>query len=238
MSSAISRALGANDLARAEALALHACVIGLVSGVLHMLLMLGLGPMLYALLGGREEVLSEAIQYGWVLFAGAPLVWLMNAQLSVVRGTGNMVLPARLVVVTSLVQIVVGAVLGLGLGPFPLLGLGGVACGTLAGYGLGALWLVKRLSSGRERLRLRFSDTPLRWPLFADILKVGAVACLSPTQAVVTMLICTALIAPFGTEVLAGYGIGQRRVSADSDLIWHRCGGGSHGRHGDRGGAH
>jgi len=210
VSSAISRALGANDLERAEALALHACVIGLIGGLVHMLFMLGAGPALYGLLGGRDDVLAEAIRYGWVLFAGAPLVWLMNAQLSIVRGTGNMVLPARLVVVTSLVQIAVGAVLGLGLGPFPLLGLGGVACGTLAGYGLGALWLVRRLTSGEERLRLRFSGSPLQWPLFADILKVGAVACLSPTTAIVTMGICTALIAPFGTQVLAGYGIGQR----------------------------
>jgi Na+-driven multidrug efflux pump len=80
----------------------------------------------------------------------------------------------------------------------------------LAGYGAGALWLVQRLTSGDERLRLRFTGTRLQWPLFADILKVGAVACLSPTQAIVTMLVCTALIAPFGTQVLAGYGIGQR----------------------------
>jgi putative MATE family efflux protein len=210
VSSAISRALGANDRDRAEALALHACVIGLIGGLSHMLVMLALGPALYSLLGGRDEVLTEAVGYGWVLFAGAPLVWLMNAQLSIVRGTGNMVLPARLSVVTSLVQIVVGATLGLGLGPFPLWGLGGVACGTLAGYGAGALWLVQRLTSGDERLRLRFTGTRLQWPLFADILKVGAVACLSPTQAIVTMLVCTALIAPFGTQVLAGYGIGQR----------------------------
>ncbi len=210
VSSAISRALGANDFGRAEALALHACVIGLVGGLLHMTLMLAFGPALYHLLGGRDQVLSEAVGYGWVLFAGAPLVWLMNAQLSVVRGTGNMVLPARLSVVTSLVQIVVGATLGLGLGPFPLWGLGGVACGTLAAYGIGAVWLVRRLTSGQERVRLRWSGTRLQWPLFADILKVGAVACLSPTQAIVTMLICTALIAPFGTQVLAGYGIGQR----------------------------
>ena len=34
-------------------------------------------------LGGPAEVLSEAIRYGWVLFAGAPCMWLMNAQLSV-----------------------------------------------------------------------------------------------------------------------------------------------------------
>ena len=210
VSSAISRALGAGDRSRAQALALHACVIGLVAGLLHMLLMLALGPVIYRLLGGRDAVLEEAIAYGWVLFAGAPLVWLMNAQLSVVRGTGNMMLPARVTLVTSLVQIAVGAALGLGLGPFPQWGLGGVACGTIAGYGLGAVWLVQRLASGRERLELKFSGVPLRWPLFADILKVGALACLSPTQAIVTMLICTAFIAPFGTQVLAGYGIGQR----------------------------
>lgn len=210
VSSAIARALGANDRDRAEALALHAAVIGLIGGLAHMLVMLVFGPALYQLLGGRDEVLAEAIRYGWVLFAGAPLVWLMNAQLSIVRGTGNMVLPARLTVLTSLVQIAVGAAFGLGPGPFPQWGLGGVACGTLAGYGVGALWLMRRFTTGRERLRLRVSGTRLQWPLFADILKVGAVACLSPTTAIVTMLICTALIAPFGTQVLAGYGIGQR----------------------------
>lgn len=210
VSSAISRALGAADRERAQALALHACAIGLIAGLLHMLLMIALGPSLYTLLGGRDTVLEEAIAYGWVLFAGAPLVWLMNAQLSVIRGTGNMMLPARVTLVTSLVQIAVGAAFGLGLGPFPQWGLAGVACGTMAGYGLGALWLVKRLTSGRERLTLKFSGIALRWPLFADILKVGALACLSPTQAIVTMLICTAFIAPFGTQVLAGYGIGQR----------------------------
>ena len=47
-------------------------------------------------------------------------------------------------------------------------------------------------------------------PLADGVTSVGAVACLSPTQAIITMLICTALIAPFGTQVLAGYGIGQR----------------------------
>ena len=40
VSSAIARALGANDRARAEALALHACVIGLLGGIAHMLVML------------------------------------------------------------------------------------------------------------------------------------------------------------------------------------------------------
>ena len=46
--------------------------------------------------------------------------------------------------------------------------------------------------------------------MFFDILKVGAVAAFSPLQAVLTVLILTKLVASFGTEALAGYGIGAR----------------------------
>jgi Na+-driven multidrug efflux pump len=43
-----------------------------------------------------------------------------------------------------------------------------------------------------------------------DILKVGAVYCLSPLQGVLTITIFTHMLARFGTEILAGYGIGAR----------------------------
>jgi Na+-driven multidrug efflux pump len=46
--------------------------------------------------------------------------------------------------------------------------------------------------------------------MFADILKVGALACLSPLQAVLAVLVFTGLVARLGPLPLAGYGIGQR----------------------------
>ena len=46
--------------------------------------------------------------------------------------------------------------------------------------------------------------------MFVDILKVGAIACLSPLQSVLSISIFTHLLANFGTEILAGYGIGAR----------------------------
>jgi Na+-driven multidrug efflux pump len=46
--------------------------------------------------------------------------------------------------------------------------------------------------------------------MFIDILKVGAIACLSPLQSVLTILIFTKIVAGFGTETLAGYGMGSR----------------------------
>ena len=46
--------------------------------------------------------------------------------------------------------------------------------------------------------------------MFFDILKVGAVSCFSPLQSVLTISIFTHMLASFGTEILAGYGIGAR----------------------------
>ena len=51
---------------------------------------------------------------------------------------------------------------------------------------------------------------PIRRELFRDILKVGAVACLSPLQSVTTMLLMAGFVAQLGVLPLAGFAIGQR----------------------------
>ena len=210
VSSAVSRAMGASDAERARILALHALVIGLIAGVVYALIFIFLGPVFYEWLGGRGAVLAEATQFSNVLFLGAVGIWVMNALTSVVRGTGNMRVPSILVLVSSLVQIVIGGALGLGIGPVPRLGLAGVAVGTIVAYGGGAAFLLWYLITGQGRLTMKLKGVKLQWPLFADILKVGALACLSPLQSVLAVLVVTGLVARMGIVPLAGYGIGQR----------------------------
>jgi putative MATE family efflux protein len=210
VSSAISRALGAADVDRAKTLALHALVIGVVVGCTYGLIFILFGPVFYALLGGRGEVLREAANFSNVLFFGAVGVWVMNALASVVRGTGNMRIPSLVILATSVLQIAVGGVFGLGLGPVPRLGMVGVAMGTLVAVASGSGFLLWYLSSGRGRIKMAVRGVPLQWPLFADILKVGALACLSPLQSVLAILVVTGLIARLGIIPLAGYSIGQR----------------------------
>jgi putative MATE family efflux protein len=210
VSAAISRALGASDLPRAQALAQHALVIGLAAGLLYSAIFLMWGPDFYALLGGQGVVLHEAVRYGQVLFAGALGVWLINTLASVVRGTGQMRAPSVALVATAALQIVLGGVLSLGAGPVPAMGMVGVALGHILATTVGVLYFLWFLLSGQGRLKLPLRGFALQRPLFADILKVGAVACLSPVQSVLAILIFTGLLAQLGTEALAGYGIGQR----------------------------
>jgi putative MATE family efflux protein len=210
VSSAISRALGAGNRDRAATLALHAAMIGACAGLFFTVLMLTCGRQFYALLGGRGRVLEQACDYSQVLFSGAVAIWLVNTLASVLRGTGDMRLPSMTLIAAALVQILVGGTLGLGLFGLPQFGMRGVAAGQLTAFVLAAIFLIWYLVSGRSRLRLNFAAFTFQRGMFIDILKVGAIACLSPLQSVLTILIFTRILAGFGTETLAGYGMGSR----------------------------
>ena len=210
VSSAISRAIGAGDRDRAATLTLHAAMIGACAGIFFTVMMLMFGRAFYTLLGGRGGVLEQAMQYSHVLFSGAMAIWLVNTLASVVRGTGDMRIPSVTLIGTALVQIAVGGTLGLGLFGLPKFGMGGVAAGQLTAFTLGAVFLAWYLLSGRSRLTLNFKGFAFQRDMFFDILKVGAVSCLSPLQTVLTVLIFTKILAGYGTETLAGYGMGSR----------------------------
>jgi Na+-driven multidrug efflux pump len=123
---------------------------------------------------------------------------------------GNMSVPSSGLLAVAGLQIAIGGSLGLGLGPFPRLGMVGVGLGQVIAYGLGAVLFFWYLRSGRARFALPLSGVRPNWSHAADILRVGAVACLSSFQSVLTVLILTRLVARFGDEALAGYGIGSR----------------------------
>lgn len=210
ISSAISRALGSGDQARAESLVLHAVVIGASAGIVASCLFLVIGPVLYRMLGGTGPALDQALAYSNVIFCGAPLIWLTNTLASAIRGCGNMRIPSAVLLVVAILQAVLGGGLGLGIFPFPRLGMSGIALGQVIAYAVGAGLLAGYLISPDAKVRLRVRVVAFHWEMFRDILKVGALACISPMQAVLTILILTSLISHFGTAALAGYGIGAR----------------------------
>ena len=210
ISSSIARALGAGQLQRAQALAFHSVVIGLVAGGVSTVLLLVFGHALYYVLGGRDHVLSLALGYSNTLFAAAVLMWLVNTLVSVLRGTGDMRVPSITILAMCLLQIALGAGLAFGLGPLPRLEMQGVALGQVIALACACAYLLAILFRGSSARKLRLTISPLRRDLFIDILRVGAVACLSPLQTVLTVLIFTGFVARFGVDALAGFGIGAR----------------------------
>ncbi len=210
ISSAIARALGAGRGADADALALHALVIALVFGVTFMVVLLLGGRWLYIAMGGSGASLAAALTYSHVIFTGAILVWLFNSLANVIRGSGNMMVPALVTCAGVVVLIPLSPCLIFGLGPLPRLGVAGGAVAVLIYYAAGSVMLALYLRSGRSVVRLGLRGLRLRWPLFRDILRVGAVAALITAQTNLTIAVATGLVGAFGPAAIAGYGTGSR----------------------------
>jgi len=209
ISASVSRALGQRDTARAASTAWHAVLVSATLGLAFTVVFLAGGRAIFGMLGGEVEALGQALAYADVAFSGSVLIWLTNALASVLRGCGDMKTSSRVLLGVALLQMVSGGVLGLGLGPIPSLGMAGVAAGQVLAFGLGAVWLWRALQ-GAGRSFMPAWWAPVQWAHFRDILRVGAVASISSLQTVLTILILTRIVAGFGTEALAGYGIGTR----------------------------
>lgn len=210
ISGAISRALGAGDTPRAEALAFNAAVIGLTAGLGFAALMWIAGPALYRAIGGNGEALAEAVAYSNIAAFGILGVWVTNTLASIARGAGVMTSPAMVLLAAGVLQIAVGGALAFGMGPFPQLGVTGVALGQAIAFTLSALVMLALLCNANARLRLRLNPALLHLERVMDILRTGALAVLSPIQSIATIMVLTALVARFGADALAGYGVGAR----------------------------
>jgi putative MATE family efflux protein len=210
ISSAVARALGAGRRADADALALHAVIIGVVFGLAFTLAVLSGGPWVYAAMGGRGASLSAALAYSNVIFSAAVVVWTFNSLANVIRGSGNMAVPALVTSVGAVLLIPLSPCLIFGWGPFPQLGVAGGAVAVVAYYVLGTLALVLYLRAPHSLVRLSVRALPLRWPLFRDILRVGIVAALVTITTNLTIAITTGLVGRLGPAAIAGYGTGAR----------------------------
>jgi Na+-driven multidrug efflux pump len=171
-------------------------------------------------MGAGGAALDAALAYSNVIFAGAVAVWLFNTLASVVRGSGNMVLPAVVVLGGSPVLLVLSPALIFGWGPFPQLGVSGAALAVVAYYAGGALAFLGYLLSPRSLVRLSPRTIRFQRALFGDILRIGAPSLLNNIQTNLTVVLLTALVGSFGTFALAGYGMGARLEYLQIPLVF------------------
>lgn len=210
ITSAIARSMGADDIEKAERLIWHSIIISLGGAISFLILFILFGKQLLFLLGGRGEILQESYAYCSILFFGGILLWLSGSLSAVLRGMGNMRFPATLMVITSSIQVILSGGFILGWFGLPKLGVPGAAVAVLISSALMVTVILFKLRSKSIPASLRKERFQLRKILFDNIFEVAIPASLSPLLVVSTILVLTGLVGRFGTEALAGYGIGSR----------------------------
>ena len=220
VAAAVARALGAGRRHDAQALVLHAGLIACVMGGLCTIGALWGGPLLYRVMGGTGEALAAALAYSNIIFAGAISFWLFNTLASVVRGMGNMLLPAAVVMGGGALTLCLSPALIFGWGSVPPLGIAGAGVALLSYYSLGSVVLVAYLRSGRSLVQLTFFEMHWQRALFWDILRVGLPGSLNTVFTNLNVVLLTSLVGPFGTFALAGYGLGARLEYLQIPLVF------------------
>jgi putative MATE family efflux protein len=220
VSSAIARALGGSNAAMARRLVVHALVIAALMAAAFTVLILLFGASIYRLLGGSGETLEHALAYSNIVFAGAITVWLANTLSSVLRGTGNMLVPALSLIAAALVHLPLSGALVLGLGPLPRLGIAGAGVAYVTTFGIAGLAMAAVVLRPGSALRPRAEDLGLEWRLFREILRVGALSIASAVQTVLTAVIVTGFVGRYGAAALAGYGVGLRLELLQIPLVF------------------
>ncbi len=210
ISSAIARALGSGDKARAEALVLHAVIISIGLGAIYTLLFAVFARETFHLLGARGAALDGTVAYAEVVFGATILIWIANSFASVLRGTGNMIVPGTVMVAALLTSVPLSGALTLGWFGLPAFGVRGPALAFTTVFTVAGLIMATYVVSGAAGIRFRLTGIALRAEMFWDILRVGLIGGANAVLTVLTVIVVTALVGRYGTEALAGYGLGSR----------------------------
>jgi len=206
VSAAVAHALGAARARDAESVAEHAFVLTAALSAVMTAIFVGGAPLVFRWMGARDAVLAQAVAFARVLFSGVIVTFTVSTFDAILRGEGNVRVPSTWATVSLSLQI-----LFVPLFMFPLgLGLVGAAAATLTGQAVGALPRARFIFSGRAIVRPRLVPRRLRAAPIRDILRVGVPASLATLANYLGLLLLTAIVARYGTNEIAAFGLGTR----------------------------
>lgn len=206
IASGIARALGAGRGADARAIAEHAIVITVGLAVAGSLTSEVGARALFGLMGGTGAVLDQATLFSRVLFGGLIISFTVGTFDSILRGAGNVRVPAFCSTLSLVLQIAFTPLFMFSLD----LGLAGAPLATLTGQAIGLVPRSRFIFGARSPVRPRLIPRELHPRHFAEILRVGIPASLSAALNYLTLMVLTGLVARFGDTYLAAYGLGSR----------------------------
>lgn len=207
----IARFWGAQQVQRAEVVAWTSMVLSVALAVLMSLPVLLAPEWLAGLFGLDEETTRLAATFiFWLgLFTVFTAISMMLA--TALRATGDVITPLWFLLVSSILNITLSYLLAFGIGPFPQLGVAGVALGGSAGASVITMTFFAFWWRGAFNLK-PVKHLSVDWAVARQMASIGAPAVLEQGIIQVAFLVFFAIVAQYGTVSFAAYGIGMSLV--------------------------
>jgi putative MATE family efflux protein len=208
--SCVSRAVGRRDEEQARRLTVDTMVLGAAAALLLTLVGLASIPPVFSMLGATPELLPMITDYMEVWYWVAPLDIALWTSLASMRARGNTVFESKVITVAALLNLALDPIFIFGLFGFPRLEIQGAALATLVSTGAMLIFTLAWLS-----LKVRVYANPLA-PLktlldsWRHMLTIGIPAMITNAIIPVSSGIVVAMIATFGVDAVAGFGVAMR----------------------------
>ncbi len=208
----VARRIGAKDADGAGRGAVQAIILGVSIAAIIGVAGIVLGPRLLATMGGSPAVIAMGGVFPRVMIGGSATVLLLFVINAAFRGAGDASITMRTLWLANAINIVLGPCFIFGWGPFPRLGVTGAAVATTIGRGVGVLYQVRALARARGRLRVTRAHLRVDGATLRTILRLSQSGALQVFVGMASWIVLMKLVAPFGSSVVAGYGIAFRVV--------------------------
>ncbi|MEM9926429.1 MAG: MATE family efflux transporter [Cyanobacteria bacterium P01_D01_bin.50] len=212
-SSVISRAIGEGDRQRVQKFTTNSLTLAVTAVLIFVILgFLTIDP-LFTALGASADVLPLVKDYMQIWYIGMLFLVVPMVGNSAIRASGNTVTPSVIMIVAAGINIVLDPLLILGIGGFPRMELQGAALATVISRVVTLIAALFVLHFKERMLYLKLpsiQDTLWCWK---DILYVGLPAAGSSMINPISIGIITSLLASFGAEAVAAFGVASRLES-------------------------
>ncbi|MEE4216462.1 MAG: MATE family efflux transporter [Xanthomonadales bacterium] len=208
--SCISRAVGRGDQAQARRLTTDTITLAVLCAIVLTAVGLHSIDLVFSLLGATTELLPLIHDYMGTWYWVAPVDMALWTALASIRARGNTLLESKVITSAALLNLALDPVLIFGLLGAPAMGVRGAALATVL-----ATSAVLVFTFAYLHLKLKVFANPLA-PLktllesWRHMLHIGVPAMITNAIIPVSSAIVVAMIASFGVEAVAGFGVAMR----------------------------
>lgn len=208
----VARRIGEKDFENANYASVQSIGLGIIIS-----LILGVIGFIFAedflrLMGASESLIQEGKWYAKIMLATNIVLVLLTIINAVFRGAGDASMSMRTLWLANGLNIILDPLFIFGWGPFPEMGLTGAAVATSIGRGIGVLYQIYILTSGRAVIKLTWKHMVVKWEMLMTQIRVAIGGAGQHLLTSSSWIIMIRIVSHFGSQALAGYTIAIRII--------------------------
>ena len=218
-SAIIGRYLGSGESEHAKALATGALMLSVL--LVGVLAVIGINniELIFGLMGATPELMVHIKAYMVPWFLAGVFLALPMVGNSVLRASGDTKTPSIIMASGGAINAVLDPILIFGWGPIPAMGIQGAAIATAVAWGVGVIWILYLLAFKRNLMEPRLLSIKEFWQASSGVLKIGLPAAGANMLTPIAGGVMTAVVATYGAEAVAAWGVGNRLESIASIIV-------------------